>query len=1493
MQGSSATLLTSAIHHLANAHASGASLLERQAAIGAVLSLTNVPKRRSLHDLQQLCASLAVDDNVDLTLGAVAAVLFLCNDSAGAAHLDSFTQLLFIPILLSRGSDLEAWQAQVAEALLDLLARHGCWRSAMGLLSFCAQSMTQPQTGTVLTPEVTTAVQQAEAAAEFSALPSGNKADMEADQRLAFPVSCMVVRCVISAAARASSEHDFSPSLLSSPSQAVWELSRDLSADESKQATALAILAQCWHLYLPSEHPAALDIRAHAAFWALLRACLVSRGAGVRKKAVWLLQKALPGTAPNQPPWSAFFALYNVLDEFAIHLIADIWHAQMELLHPCAPASETGDESQGPLLDAAWMEALSAGLVTEQLLVCGTLPHMLSSGSRLTDAPQALHGFLRLYLAGSSLSSLDHAQGASDDTGASIIAKASSQDTALQQILQELRTDLLELMRVVITKVKTFRGLQLQETLCTQIVNAAAILAPAAAVPLTTVQPLLAEIPLPILLAPDAPVANLVTAWLAHQPGHLYDQVMQLADLYLSSEGPGGNQLPVTSAEIDAWRTAADRLARVYIFLPSTLEAHQRSFLVTKLQHAVARVQHRPYLPRGYAERTLLLIPVLWQGACKIFWQPVGATELAKHRESVPLAMGADSRSRLSVQVLAALNRAEVAMQCLGACLAALSARSVLQKQQEAADGAGPAINDQSVRLSAACTKLQDMAKGFLHMLAMNPICRHTEDQLQAAGASNVTNSGIHMDGLMKVLLPTSTQAAVQKRTSSEVRDAWRTIAGILALPEAHREASPRSALSGQLLARLLRAATDALDCASADATPALLDSLGLLMKTLLVKGPGIASIASLAYPDESTWSANNAAQSEALQVIVQQAVQAAWAAFLDRHKQPLHVHSFAEKRPRAMAVLALHLCPLLLSGPSTVAPHAALIQQLLLYSADDESLVAGSALSEDIATGNLAARMAAVSCMHQLAVMAGLAGPGSDAAPIWLEAEPLGNAAAAREAGEVLWSSLFHEACSNPAMAKGACIVGTAVYRLRVRAWQALAVLSAFVRGADAAAVIQQLWILLKVDNPASIRQFMESVIVRLLLRQPWLTAPAVLPLLNDHVTRADSLPSAVLVAGQVCRQCLPTVRAQLLPRLLPAIYPWMLCHHHGARTFAQLVVRQLLRLYPDECGLLPDDIPVTSVLAFLDSNADFQRLVNCSGGPFDDLSSTDVEAACSPQGVFSMQSQEPGTSHNQGSSGATKQAGPLRAEAAPLPLMERIGIFLTAERLAMRQRRDDSAADADPLPTRSPARTGEAELHQRKYIPDLSGQQRSQAASSRPDPLAEVLHWDPAEEIHPTAAAKKAKGLILAASLLDKAPNLAGLARSAEALGAEALTIPDLKLTKTPLFESVSVTAQHWVDMREVPVKAFIPWLRQRQAEGYKVVGLEQMEGSVPLPEYQFSPATVLVVGREREGIPEDVLQVLDGAVEIPQMGVIRSLNAHVSGAIAMYEYRRQMRE
>lgn len=44
------------------------------------------------------------------------------------------------------------------------------------------------------------------------------------------------------------------------------------------------------------------------------------------------------------------------------------------------------------------------------------------------------------------------------------------------------------------------------------------------------------------------------------------------------------------------------------------------------------------------------------------------------------------------------------------------------------------------------------------------------------------------------------------------------------------------------------------------------------------------------------------------------------------------------------------------------------------------------------------------------------------------------------------------------------------------------------------------------------------------------------------------------------------------------------------------------------------------------------------------------------------------------------------------------------------------------------------------------------------------------------------------------------------------------------------------------------------------------------------------------EKDGIPANIINLLDIAVEIPQFGVVRSLNVHVSAALFMWEYCKQ---
>ena len=84
--------------------------------------------------------------------------------------------------------------------------------------------------------------------------------------------------------------------------------------------------------------------------------------------------------------------------------------------------------------------------------------------------------------------------------------------------------------------------------------------------------------------------------------------------------------------------------------------------------------------------------------------------------------------------------------------------------------------------------------------------------------------------------------------------------------------------------------------------------------------------------------------------------------------------------------------------------------------------------------------------------------------------------------------------------------------------------------------------------------------------------------------------------------------------------------------------------------------------------------------------------------------------------------------------------------------------------------------------------------------------------------------------------------------------------------------------------------PVLGRLREEGFQIVGLEQTTGAVSIFEFAFQRRTVLVLGNERSGVEDEVLQLLDHAVEIPVYGLPYAHNVATAGVMALYEYCRQ---
>ena len=75
----------------------------------------------------------------------------------------------------------------------------------------------------------------------------------------------------------------------------------------------------------------------------------------------------------------------------------------------------------------------------------------------------------------------------------------------------------------------------------------------------------------------------------------------------------------------------------------------------------------------------------------------------------------------------------------------------------------------------------------------------------------------------------------------------------------------------------------------------------------------------------------------------------------------------------------------------------------------------------------------------------------------------------------------------------------------------------------------------------------------------------------------------------------------------------------------------------------------------------------------------------------------------------------------------------------------------------------------------------------------------------------------------------------------------------------------------------------------EGYRVLAVEQVEGAVMLNDFRAEEGVkyALVFGNEVAGGDQAVVDLSDGAIEIPQVGTKHSINVSVSGGVVLWNF------
>ncbi|KAK4802524.1 hypothetical protein SAY86_000727 [Trapa natans] len=625
-------------------------------------------------------------------------------------------------------------------------------------------------------------------------------------------------------------------------------------------------------------------------------------------------------------------------------------------------------------------------------------------------------------------------------------------------------------------------------------------------------------------------------------------------------------------------------------------------------------------------------------------------------------------------------------------------------------------------------------------------------------------------------------------------------------------------------------------------------------------------------------------------------------------------------KSPRTIRLAALHLTGLWLLHPTILRFYIKELKLLSLHGsvAFDEDFeaeltdnheakievscllsVAEPGLAEAFINTELYARVSVAVLFNKLVDLARMVGSSSS-----IEHR---NCSAALEAGKLFLLELLDSAINDKDLAKELYKKYSAIHRRKIRVWQMICVLTQFVCDDIVEQVTHCLHVSLYRNNLPAIRQYLETFAINVYLKFPSLVRKQLVPILRDHAVRPQALSSYVFISANVILHASETVRSMHLDDLLPPIIPLLTSHHHSLRGFTQLLVYKVLCKFwrPTSSEALEsatlEKRCFEDLREYLAKNSDCSRLRASMEGYLD---AYNPKLSATPTGIFVNRIEE------------------LEFECVPTSLMEQVLKFLNGVREDLRcsMARDlvtmkNESLRIDKQPDSQESSSIVSDINslsaryasmdfQKKFTISKHEKQDNGVISSvgLNETLKQLLEMENEGQLVDQLLQSRLvtldkvttsrQSIILVASLIDRIPNLAGLARTCEVFKASGLAISDVNVTRDKQFQLISVTAEKWVPIIEVPVESLKGFLERKKCEGFSILGLEQTANSFPLDQYQFPKKAVLVLGREKEGIPVDIIHILDACIEIPQLGVVRSLNVHVSGAIALWEYTRQQR-
>ena len=131
------------------------------------------------------------------------------------------------------------------------------------------------------------------------------------------------------------------------------------------------------------------------------------------------------------------------------------------------------------------------------------------------------------------------------------------------------------------------------------------------------------------------------------------------------------------------------------------------------------------------------------------------------------------------------------------------------------------------------------------------------------------------------------------------------------------------------------------------------------------------------------------------------------------------------------------------------------------------------------------------------------------------------------------------------------------------------------------------------------------------------------------------------------------------------------------------------------------------------------------------------------------------------------------------------------------------------------------------------------------------------------------------------SKEHNIGTLVRTAHAAAAEEVVLVGDREWNI----EAAKTAQDFTDVTILEDEnTFLDHVRNR---GWSLVAVELDDRAVSLFEAEYPENPCFLLGAERDGLPQSLIDAAEIVVQIPQWGLVPCLNLAVAGSIVMYDY------